>query len=92
MKNLQKSNSKKKLYQSLKLKYREMHNRMLTYETENKLSVGNMVKWGFKAFDNLIDLIPAKFGLKSIGKTVTFTLKFGQGMAKTTLILHEGHR
>ncbi|MDO8030385.1 DNA double-strand break repair protein Rad50, partial ['Planchonia careya' phytoplasma] len=41
---------------------------------------------------NLIDLIPAKFGLKSIGKTVTFTLKFGQGMAKTTLILHEGHR
>ncbi|MEK0310495.1 hypothetical protein OC714_01255 [Candidatus Phytoplasma australasiaticum] len=59
---------------------------------ENELSLGNVVKWGFKAFDKFTDLFPAKFGLKVIGKSVTFTCKFVQGMSKTTLVLREGHR
>ncbi|MDV3198500.1 MAG: DNA double-strand break repair protein Rad50, partial [Vigna little leaf phytoplasma] len=80
------------LYQALKVKYREMYTRMLTYEKEHEASAGNIVKWSFKAFDKVTDLIPAKYGLKIIGKTVSFTRKFSQGMAKTTLILHEGHR
>ncbi|MDV3198512.1 MAG: DNA double-strand break repair protein Rad50, partial [Vigna little leaf phytoplasma] len=80
------------LYQALKVKYREMYTRMLTYEKEHEASAGNIVKWSFKAFDKITDLIPAKYGLKVIGKTVSFTRKFSQGMAKATLILHEGHR
>ncbi|MGL9687942.1 MAG: DNA double-strand break repair protein Rad50, partial [Candidatus Phytoplasma sp. TWB_XP] len=82
----------KDLYQALKLKYRDMHNRLITYEKENEASVGNIVRWGFKAFDKVTDLIPGKYGLKIIGKTATVTRKFAQGMAKTTLTLHEGHR
>ncbi|WP_342386440.1 DNA double-strand break repair protein Rad50 [Candidatus Phytoplasma asteris] len=80
------------LYRTLKEKYRAMHNRMITYEKENEFSFGNVFKFGFKAFDRVSDLIPAKYGLSIIGKTMKFTQKFGQGVAKTTLILHEGHR
>ncbi|GLH60560.1 hypothetical protein PAWBP_2980 [Paulownia witches'-broom phytoplasma] len=69
-----------------------MYDRMLTYEKENEASLGNIVRWGFKAFDKVTDLIPAKYGMKIIGKTATFTRKFAQGMSKTTLVLHEGHR
>jgi hypothetical protein len=39
------------LYQGLKSQYREMHNRMITYEKEHEASSGNIVKWVFKAFD-----------------------------------------
>ncbi|QTX02723.1 DNA double-strand break repair Rad50 ATPase [Candidatus Phytoplasma luffae] len=82
----------KTVYQELKLKYREMYNRMITYEKEHEASAGNMVKWGFKAFDKITDLFPAKYGMKIMGKAVTFTRKFAQGMSKATLVLHEGHR
>ncbi|WP_339332333.1 DNA double-strand break repair protein Rad50, partial [Rhus yellows phytoplasma] len=80
------------LYKDLKLKYEEMYNRALTYEKENEASLGNIVKWGFKAFDKVTDLVPSKYGMKIIGKTATFTRSFAQGMSKTTLVLHEGHR
>ncbi|WEK82122.1 MAG: hypothetical protein PR2021_0480 [Candidatus Phytoplasma pruni] len=89
---LEKIEAERELYQALKEKYRAMHNRMLTYEKENESSAGNIVKWGFKAFDKATDLIPAKYGMKIIGKSITFTRKFSQGMTKATLILHEGHR
>ncbi|MDV3168215.1 MAG: DNA double-strand break repair protein Rad50 [Candidatus Phytoplasma stylosanthis] len=69
-----------------------MHNRMITYEKEHEASAGNITKWVFKGFDKITDLFPAKLGLKIAGKTVSFTRKFGQGMVKTTLILHECHR
>ncbi|WP_308495564.1 hypothetical protein [New Jersey aster yellows phytoplasma] len=65
---------------------------MQTYEKENEASAGNIIKWGFKTFDKITDLIPAKYGMKIIGKSITFTRKFSQGMTKATLILHEGHR
>ncbi|WP_341266674.1 DNA double-strand break repair protein Rad50 [Candidatus Phytoplasma fraxini] len=80
------------LYKVLKEKYKAMHVRMQTYEKENEASAGNIIKWGFKAFDKITDLIPAKYGMKIIGKSITFTRKFSQGMTKATLILHEGHR
>ncbi|WP_227807248.1 DNA double-strand break repair protein Rad50 [Mulberry dwarf phytoplasma] len=89
---LEEINLKKELYESLKLKYKDMYNRMLTYEEENKFSFGNAIKAAFKAFDKVTDLIPAKYGLKVIGKTMTVTRKFAQGMGKATLVLHEGHR
>ncbi|QTX03068.1 DNA double-strand break repair Rad50 ATPase [Candidatus Phytoplasma luffae] len=91
-KKLDKIDLEKDLYTSLKIKYREMHNRMQTYEKEHEASAGNIVKWGFKAFDKVTDLIPAKYGMKILGKSVTFTRKFAQGMSKATLVLHEGHR
>ncbi|XKW58872.1 DNA double-strand break repair protein Rad50 [Candidatus Phytoplasma australasiaticum] len=91
-KKLAEINLEKELYQALKLKYREMYNRMITYEKEHEASAGNITKWVFKGFDKITDLFPAKLGLKIAGKTISFTRKFGQGMAKTTLILHEGHR
>ncbi|GLH60869.1 DNA double-strand break repair protein Rad50 [Paulownia witches'-broom phytoplasma] len=53
---------------------------------------GNAFKFGFKAFDKITDLIPAKFGIKTLGKTISVTRKYAQGMGKATLILHEGHR
>ncbi|MEC4558625.1 MAG: DNA double-strand break repair protein Rad50 ['Conium maculatum' witches'-broom phytoplasma] len=65
---------------------------METYEKEHEASAGNVVKWGFKAFDKVTDLIPAKYGIKTLGKTITVTRKYAQGMGKVTLILHEGHR
>ncbi|WEX19458.1 MAG: DNA double-strand break repair Rad50 ATPase [Candidatus Phytoplasma asteris] len=80
------------LYQALKEKYRAMHTRMTTYEKENEFSFGNVFKVGFKAFDKVTDLIPAKFGIKTLGKTISVTRKYAQGMGKFTLILHEGHR
>ncbi|QTX02604.1 DNA double-strand break repair Rad50 ATPase [Candidatus Phytoplasma luffae] len=91
-KKLEEIKLEKDLYTSLKIKYREMHNRMQTYEKEHEASAGNIVKWGFKAFDKVTDLIPAKYGMKIMGKAVTFTRKFAQGMSKATLVLHEGHR
>ncbi|AGL91005.1 DNA double-strand break repair Rad50 ATPase [Candidatus Phytoplasma australiense] len=91
-KKLEEIKLEKELYQSLKVKYREMYNRMITYEKENEASAGNIVKWIFKGFDKVTDLIPAKYGLKTIDKTISVTRKFGQGMVKTTLVLHEGHR
>ncbi|AGL90146.1 DNA double-strand break repair rad50 ATPase [Strawberry lethal yellows phytoplasma (CPA) str. NZSb11] len=91
-KKLEEIKLEKELYQSLKVKYQEMYNRMITYEKENEASAGNIVKWIFKGFDKVTDLIPAKYGLKIIGKSVTFTRKFAQGMSKATLVLHEGHR
>ncbi|MDC9032167.1 DNA double-strand break repair protein Rad50 [Columbia Basin potato purple top phytoplasma] len=80
------------LYKVLKEKYRAMHNRMTTYEKENEFSFGNVFKFGFKAFDKVADLIPAKFGIKTLGKTINVTRKYAQGMGKATLVLHEGHR
>ncbi|MEC4559003.1 MAG: DNA double-strand break repair protein Rad50 ['Conium maculatum' witches'-broom phytoplasma] len=65
---------------------------METYEKENSFSFGNACKMGFKAFDKITDLIPAKYGIKTLGKTTTVTRKYAQGMGKVTLILHEGHR
>ncbi|WP_192833065.1 hypothetical protein [Candidatus Phytoplasma phoenicium] len=64
---------------------------MITYEKENELSFGNAFKFGFKAFDRLSDLVPAKYGISVIGKTINFTRKFVQGVTKVTLILREGH-
>ncbi|MDV3196373.1 MAG: DNA double-strand break repair protein Rad50, partial [Candidatus Phytoplasma stylosanthis] len=55
-------------------------------------TAGNITKFVFKGFDKVTDVLPAKLGLKIAGKTVNFTRKFGQGMVKTTFILHEGHR
>ncbi|XXP77332.1 MAG: DNA double-strand break repair protein Rad50 [Lettuce witches'-broom phytoplasma] len=69
-----------------------MHVRMETYEKENSFSFDNACKMGFKAFDKITDLIPAKYGIKTLGKTITVTRKYAQGMGKVTLILHEGHR
>ncbi|WAN63498.1 DNA double-strand break repair protein Rad50 [Candidatus Phytoplasma rubi] len=89
---LNKIESERDLYNALKDKYREMHTRMTTYEKENSFSFGNVFKVGFKAFDKVTDLIPAKYGMKIIGKSITFTRKFSQGATKATLILHEGHR
>ncbi len=37
-----------------------MHNRMITYKKEHEASDGNIVKWFFKAFDKITDLIHAK--------------------------------
>ncbi|MDV3173873.1 MAG: DNA double-strand break repair protein Rad50 [Candidatus Phytoplasma stylosanthis] len=91
-KKLKEINLEKELYQALKLKYREMYNRMITYEKEHEVSAGNITKWVFKGFDKITDLFPAKYGLKILGKTVTFTRNFAQGMSKATLVLHEGHR
>nr|WP_235043280.1 DNA double-strand break repair protein Rad50 [Candidatus Phytoplasma australiense] len=91
-KKLEEIKLEKELYQFLKVKYKEMYNRMITYEKENEASAENIVKWGFKVFDKVNDLIPAKYGLKIIGKSVTFTRKFAQGMSKATLVIHEGHR
>ncbi|WP_227807246.1 DNA double-strand break repair protein Rad50 [Mulberry dwarf phytoplasma] len=89
---MQKIKDEKKLYRHLKSTYQEMYNRALTYEKENEFSFGNVTKAAFKAFDKVNDLIPAKYGLKVIGKTMTVTRKFAQGTAKATLVLHEGHR
>ncbi|ABC65351.1 conserved hypothetical protein [Aster yellows witches'-broom phytoplasma AYWB] len=91
-KKIEKIEAERELYQSLKEKYKAMHVRMETYEKENSFSFGNACKMGFKAFDKVTDLIPAKYGIKIIGKSLTFTRKFSQGMTKTTLVLHEGHR
>ncbi|MBP5836289.1 DNA double-strand break repair protein Rad50, partial [Candidatus Phytoplasma meliae] len=52
----------------------------------------NIVKWCFKAFDKITDLIPAKYGIKTLDKATTVTRKYAQGMGKVTLTLHEGHR
>ncbi len=65
---------------------------METYEKENSFSFGNACKMGFKAFDKITDLIPAKYGIKTLGKVTTVTRKYAQGMGKVTLTLHEGHR
>ncbi|MEC4558642.1 MAG: DNA double-strand break repair protein Rad50 ['Conium maculatum' witches'-broom phytoplasma] len=91
-KKLEEIKAERELYQALKEKYKAMHVRMETYEKEHEASAGNMVKWGFKAFDKVTDLIPAKYGIKTLGKTTTVTRKYAQGMGKVTLILHEGHR
>ncbi|AGL90888.1 DNA double-strand break repair Rad50 ATPase [Candidatus Phytoplasma australiense] len=91
-KKLEEIKLKKELYEDLKLKYQEMHNRLTTYQEENKASAGNIAKWVFKGFDKVTDLIPGKFALKVIGKTISVTRKFAQGMSKATLVLHEGHR
>ncbi|XXP77177.1 MAG: DNA double-strand break repair protein Rad50 [Lettuce witches'-broom phytoplasma] len=91
-KKLEEIKAESELYQALKEKYKVMHVRMETYEKEHEASAGNMVKWGFKAFDKVTDLIPAKYGIKTLGKTITVTRKYAQGMGKVTLILHEGHR
>lgn len=80
------------LYKVLKEKYRAMHTHMTTYEKENEFSFGNAFKFGFKTFDRVSDLIPSKFGIKTLGKTISVTRKYAQGMGKATLILHEGHR
>ncbi|XFE95181.1 hypothetical Protein psc5_04940 [Candidatus Phytoplasma solani] len=80
------------LYKTLKEKYREMHNRMTTYEKEHEASAGNIVKWGFKAFDKVTDLFPAKLAFKTLGKAVSVTRKFAQGITKASVVLHEGHR
>ncbi|WAN63035.1 DNA double-strand break repair protein Rad50 [Candidatus Phytoplasma rubi] len=80
------------LYKSFKEKYKAMHVRMMTYEKENEFSFGNAFKFGFKTFDKVADLIPAKFGIKTLGKTVSVTRKYAQTMGKVTLTLHEGHR
>ncbi len=80
------------LYKGLKEKYREMYNRMITYEKEHEASAGNIVKWSFKAFDKVTDLFPAKYGIKILGKVNNVTRKYAQGMGKVTLTLHEGHR
>uniref|UniRef100_UPI00047841DA hypothetical protein n=1 Tax=Vaccinium witches'-broom phytoplasma TaxID=85642 RepID=UPI00047841DA len=89
---IEKIEAEQDLYKTLKEKYQAMHIRAQTYEKENEASAGNIIKWGFKAFDKVTDLIPAKYGMKIIGKSITFTRKFSQGFTKTTLILHEGHR
>nr|ABU55753.1 hypothetical protein [Clover phyllody phytoplasma] len=89
---LEKIEAERELYQALKEKYKAMHVRMETYEKEKSFSFGNACKMGFKAFDKVTDLIPAKYGMKIIGKSLTFTRKFSQGMTKTTMVLHEGHR
>ncbi|MEC4559199.1 MAG: DNA double-strand break repair protein Rad50 ['Conium maculatum' witches'-broom phytoplasma] len=91
-KKLEEIKAKCELYQALKEKYKAMHVRMETYEKEHEASAGNMVKWGFKSFDKATDLIPAKYGIKTLGKTTTLTRKYAQGMGKVTLTLHEGHR
>ncbi|MEC4559257.1 MAG: DNA double-strand break repair protein Rad50 ['Conium maculatum' witches'-broom phytoplasma] len=91
-KKLEEIKAERELYQALKEKYKAMHVRMETYEKENSFSFGNACKMGFKAFDKITDLIPAKYGIKTLGKTTTVTRKYAQGMGKVTLILHEGHR
>lgn len=80
------------IYRDLKKKYQMMHANLTTHEKNSELSAGNVAKWGFKAFDKVTDLIPAKYGIKTLGKTINVTQKFAQGMTKTTLVLHEGHR
>ncbi|AGL90529.1 DNA double-strand break repair Rad50 ATPase [Candidatus Phytoplasma australiense] len=89
---LEKIKLEKELYQSLKEKYREMYNRMITYEKEHEASAGNIAKWVFKGFDKVADLMPSKMLFKTVGKAISVTRKFAQGMAKVTLVLHEGHR
>ncbi|MBP5836225.1 DNA double-strand break repair protein Rad50, partial [Candidatus Phytoplasma meliae] len=91
-KKLEEIKEEREIYQALKEKYRAMHVRMETYEKEHEASAGNMVKWGFKAFDKITDLIPAKYGIKTLGKVTTVTRKYAEGMGKVTLTLHEGHR
>ncbi|QTX02870.1 DNA double-strand break repair Rad50 ATPase [Candidatus Phytoplasma luffae] len=91
-KKLDKIDLEKDLYESLKRKYSEMYNRMQTYEKEHEASAGNIVKWCFKAFDKVTDLIPAKYGIKTLNKTVSVTRKYAQKMGAVTLTLHEGHR
>ncbi|QTX02927.1 DNA double-strand break repair Rad50 ATPase [Candidatus Phytoplasma luffae] len=91
-KKLDKIDLEKDLYESLKRKYSEMYNRMQTYEKEHEASAGNIAKWCFKAFDKVTDLIPAKYGIKTLNKTVSVTRKYAQKMGAVTLTLHEGHR
>ncbi|MBS2126619.1 YkyA family protein ['Fragaria x ananassa' phyllody phytoplasma] len=91
-KKLEEIKAEREIYNDLKKTYREMHGRMQTYEAENSFSFGNACKMGFKAFDKVTDLIPAKYGLKIIGKTASFTRKFSQGATKATFVIHEGHR
>ncbi|CAM11720.1 Conserved hypothetical protein [Candidatus Phytoplasma australiense] len=91
-KKLEEIKLEKELYQSLKVKYREMYNRMITYEKEHEASAGNIAKWVFKGFDKVTDLIPGTAGLKALDKTISVTRKFAQGMSKVALVLHEGHR
>ncbi|XXP77235.1 MAG: DNA double-strand break repair protein Rad50 [Lettuce witches'-broom phytoplasma] len=91
-KKLKEIQAERELYQALKEKYKAMHVRMETYEKENSFSFGNACKMGFKAFDKITDLIPAKYGIKTLGKVTTVTRKYAQGMEKVTLTLHEGHR
>ncbi|AGL90379.1 hypothetical protein SLY_0459 [Strawberry lethal yellows phytoplasma (CPA) str. NZSb11] len=91
-KKLEEIKLEKELYQSLKLKYREMYNRMITYEKEHEASAGNIAKWVFKGFDKVTDLIPGRMVLKTLDKTISVTRKFAQGMSKVALVLHEGHR
>ncbi|MBP5836229.1 DNA double-strand break repair protein Rad50 [Candidatus Phytoplasma meliae] len=91
-KKLEEIKAEREIYQALKEKYKAMHVRMETYEKEHEASAGNIVKWGFKAFDKITDLIPAKYGIKTLDKATTVTRKYAQGMGKVTLTLHEGHR
>ncbi|WP_268850134.1 DNA double-strand break repair protein Rad50 [Candidatus Phytoplasma rubi] len=89
---LNKIESERDLYNALKEKYREMHNRMTTYEKENEFSFGNAFKFGFKGFDKVTDLFPATYAVKTLGKTISVTRKFAQGVGKVGIVLHEGHR
>ncbi|XXP77142.1 MAG: DNA double-strand break repair protein Rad50 [Lettuce witches'-broom phytoplasma] len=91
-KKLEEIKAEREIYQALKETYKAMHARMQTYEAKNSFSFGNACKMGFKAFDKVTDLIPAKYGIKTLDKTTTVTLKYAQGMGKVTLTLHEGHR
>ncbi|MDV3185141.1 MAG: hypothetical protein Q8842_02160, partial [Candidatus Phytoplasma australasiaticum] len=47
-------NLEKELYQVLKLKYREMYNRMITYEKENEASAGNITNGFLKVLIRLL--------------------------------------
>ncbi|WAN63362.1 DNA double-strand break repair protein Rad50 [Candidatus Phytoplasma rubi] len=89
---LNKIESERDLYNALKEKYGEMHNRMTTYEKENEFSFGNAFKFGFKGFDKVTDLFPATYAVKTLGKTISVTRKFAQGVGKVGIVLHEGHR
>ncbi|WP_238055149.1 DNA double-strand break repair protein Rad50 [Candidatus Phytoplasma ziziphi] len=89
---LEEIGTERDLYGILKNKYQDMHNRLITYEKENALTFGTATKAAFKAFDKITDLFPAKFAIKTLGKTISVTRKFAQGAVKSAVVLHEGHR